>query len=329
MSLFANPSMEQIAPEELRALQEKRLQKQLRWAAEKSAHYREAFAERGMNGQSLKELKETGVLQALPLLSAADFAGRKSFDFLTMPLSSLLRISQMRVASGEGEPFVHFATNGDIAHRIELVTRSLVACGLHNASLAAVLGDGADSRIMDVHYALEFIGAATMMLGTEPERWAEQMDLVTPETLIGTPERLLALDDALLQRGSGLSELPLSRIIFLHESAPGAELAASLQAMTSARVYHMLALPELGTAALFLPCEPGELAFHLQEDFVLGEVIDPQTGEPAETAGELVLTTLLAEAMPLVRLRTGLYVEPIPAPCTCGRSMRRFRLVLP
>jgi len=182
---------------------------------------------------------------------------------------------------------------------------------------------------MDVHYALEFIGAATMMLGTEPERWAEQLDLVTPETLIGTPERLLALDDALLQRGSGLSELPLSRIIFLHESAPSAELAASLQAMTSARVYHMLALPELGTAAPFLPCEPGELAFHLQEDFVLGEVIDPQTGEPAEAAGELVLTTLLAEAMPLVRLRTGLYVEPIPAPCTCGRTMRRFRLVLP
>ena len=124
--MFANPSMEQIAPEELRALQEKRLQKQLRWAAEKSAHYREAFAERGMNGQSLKELKETGALQALPLLSAADFAGRKSFDFLTMPLSSLLRISQMRAASGEGAPFVHFATNGDIAHRIELVTRSLV-----------------------------------------------------------------------------------------------------------------------------------------------------------------------------------------------------------
>ena len=87
--------------------------------------------------------------------------------------------------------------------------------------------------------------------------------------------------------------------------------------------------PELGTAAPFLPCEPGELAFHLQEDFVLGEVIDPQTGEPAEAAGELVLTTLLAEAMPLVRLRTGLYVEPIPAPCTCGRTMRRFRLVLP
>ena len=101
--MFANPSMEQIAPEELRTLQEKRLQKQLRWAAEKSAHYREAFAERGVNGQSLKELKElreTGALQALPLLSAVDFAGRKSFDFLTMPLSSLLRISQMRAASG-------------------------------------------------------------------------------------------------------------------------------------------------------------------------------------------------------------------------------------
>ena len=326
--MFANPSMEQIPSGDLQELQQKRLQKQLRWAAEKCSHYREVFAEQGVSDPARVKLKAPEVLQGLPLLQPCDFAGKRAFDFLTMPLSSLLRIAPQRTADG-GDVFVHFATNGDLAHRIELVTRCLVACGLHNASLACVLGDGADSRIMDVHYALEFIGAATMMLGTEPERWAEQLDLVTPETLIGTPERLLALDDALLQRGSGLSELPLSRIIFLHESAPSAELAASLQAMTSAKVYHMLALPELGTAAPFLPCEPGELAFHLQEDFVLGEVIDPQTGESAEAAGELVLTTLLAEAMPLVRLRTRLYVEPRPAPSPCGRTQRRFRLVLP
>lgn len=324
--MFANPSMEQIAPARLREIQQERLPKALRWASEKCAHYRESFAARGLTGNALKELKAAEDLQALPLLRPEEMAGQRAFDFLTMPLSSLLRISCMK-AGGE-EEFVHFLTNGDIAHNIEQVTRSLVACGLHNATLAAVLGDGADSRLMDVHYALEFIGAATMMLGAEPKSWPEKLAIVTPETLIGTPERILALDDALLERGSGLSELPLARILCLHTAVPAASTVASLNAMTSAKVYHMLALPELGTAAPFLPCEPGELTFHLQEDYALGEVIDPQTAEPSGSSGELVLTTLAAEAMPLVRLRTGLLVEPIPAPCACGRTLRRFRVVL-
>ena len=324
--MFANPSMEQIAPARLREVQQERLPKALRWASEKCAHYRESFAARGLTGNALKEMKEAEDLQALPLLRPEEMAGQRAFDFLTMPLSSLLRISCMK-AGGE-EEFVHFLTNGDIAHNIEQVTRSLVACGLHNATLAAVLGDGADSRLMDVHYALEFIGAATMMLGAEPQSWPEKLAIVTPETLIGTPERILALDDALLEHGSGLSELPLARILCLHTAVPAASTVASLNAMTSAKVYHMLALPELGTAAPFLPCEPGKLTFHLQEDYALGEVVDPQTAEPSGSSGELVLTTLAAEAMPLVRLHTGLLVEPIPAPCACGRTLRRFRVVL-
>lgn len=140
--MFANPSMEQIAPARLREIQQERLPKALRWAAEKCAHYRESFAARGLTGNALKELKAAEDLQALPLLRPEEMAGQRAFDFLTMPLSSLLRISCMKAAGGE-EEFVHFATNGDIAHNIEQVTRSLVACGLHNATLAAVLGDGA------------------------------------------------------------------------------------------------------------------------------------------------------------------------------------------
>lgn len=140
--MFANPSMEQIAPARLQELQRERLPKTLRWAAEKCAHYRESFAARGLTGNALKELKAAEDLQALPLVRPEEMAGQRAFDFLTMPLSSLLRISCMKAAGGE-EEFVHFATNGDIAHNIEQVTRSLVACGLHNATLAAVLGDGA------------------------------------------------------------------------------------------------------------------------------------------------------------------------------------------
>ena len=66
--MFANPSMEQIAPARLQELQRERLPKALRWAAEKCAHYRESFAARGLTGNALKELKAAEDLQALPLV---------------------------------------------------------------------------------------------------------------------------------------------------------------------------------------------------------------------------------------------------------------------
>lgn len=324
--MFANPSVEQISAEALRELQLTRLQKQLRWAGEKCSHYRESFAEAGV---SAKEVQELDALQNFPLLPREALQGKKAFDFLTMPLSSLLRISYMQECHEDEEKlFVHFATNGDIAHHVEQMTRSLVACGLHNAALVGILGDGADSRLMDIHYASEFIGAAVTMFGQDKEKWPQMLDFVTPETLIGTPKRLAELDDILQQKGSGLSELPLSRIICLHTSVPSSSLVTSVNDMVSAKVYHMLALPFLGTAAPFLPCEPSELTFHLQEDYTLAELIDPATKKTSAGSGELVLTSLAAEAMPVIRLCTGLMVEPAAGPCSCGRTHRRFRLLV-
>ncbi len=327
--MFANPAIEQISAEALHELQGKRLKKELRWGGEKCSYYRERFAEFGVSVGDLQDLCD---LQNFPLLKKEELQGKKAFDFLTMPLSSLLRISYMKIdeESGEdGEGFIHFATNGDIAHHVEQMTRSLVACGLHNASLMAVLGDGADSRLMDLHYASEFLGAAVTMLGADKRLWPAMLASVPAETIAGTPKRLAELDDILGQTGSGLSELPLTRIICLHTEVPSANLVTSVQEMTAAKVYHMLALPEIGTAAPFLPCEPAAMTFHLQEDYALAEVIDPATQKiAADGCGELVLTSLAAEAMPILRLRTGLQVESLPAPCSCGRTQKRFRLVL-
>ncbi|WP_302489843.1 phenylacetate--CoA ligase family protein [uncultured Mitsuokella sp.] len=323
--MFANPSVEQISAEALRELQLTRLQKQLRWAGEKCSHYRESFAEAGV---SAKEVQELDALQNFPLLPRGVLQGKNAFDFLTMPLSSLLRISYMHSGQDEDNVFVHFATNGDIAHHVEQMTRSLVACGLHNAALVGILGDGADSRLMDIHYASEFIGAAVTMLGQDKKKWPQMLDFVTPETLIGTPKRLAELDDILQQKGSGLSELPLARIICLHASVPSSSLVTSVNDLAPAKVYHMLALPFLGTAAPFLPCEPSKFIFHLQEDYTMAEIIDPATKKPSAGSGELVLTSLAAEAMPVIRLCTGLMVEPAAGPCSCGRTHRRFRLLV-
>ena len=263
-------------------------------------------------------MQELDALQNFPLLPRGGLQGKNAFDFLTMPLSSLLRISYMHSGQDEDNVFVHFATNGDIAHHVEQMTRSLVACGLHNAALVGILGDGADSRLMDIHYASEFIGAAVTMLGQDKKKWPQVLDFVTPETLIGTPKRLAELDDILQQKG----------IICLHASVPSSSLVTSVNDLAPAKVYHMLALPLLGTAAPFLPCEPSKLVFHLQEDYTMAEIIDPATKKPSAGSGELVLTSLAAEAMPVIRLCTGLMVEPAAGPCSCGRTHRRFRLLV-
>lgn len=102
--MFANPSVEQISAEALRELQLTRLQKQLRWAGEKCSHYRESFAEAGV---SAKEVQELDALQNFPLLPRGVLQGKNAFDFLTMPLSSLLRISYMHSGQDEDNVFVH------------------------------------------------------------------------------------------------------------------------------------------------------------------------------------------------------------------------------
>ena len=85
-----------------------------------------------------------------------------------MPLSSMLRLSAL---PGDMGLLTRLYTNGDIAHDIELVTRCLVAAGLHRASVAGWLGNGSDSRLLDLQYGLEFVGATVVAMGDCSAAW--------------------------------------------------------------------------------------------------------------------------------------------------------------
>lgn len=317
--MFANPQVETMDRAQLLLLQGQKLSKAVRWAQEKTAFFHESLARQGVSYTDIETAED---IRKLPFLTFNQLHAVPMLDFSTMPLSSMLRLSALRGRKGA---LTRLYTNGDIAHDIELVTRCLVSAGLHRAAVAGWLGSGADSRLLDIQYGLEFVGAAVVPMGDDCSAWQPLLEGSHLDTLAGAPARIRELENVLAAGGEDLSAYPVNRLILLHDSAASA-LAPLPKAWSSLKIYHLLALPEFGTPGIFLPCEAGRLAFHVAEDLYLAEILKADGSEAAAgETGELVLTSLEAQAMQLLRLRTGLMVRKLGA-CACGRTGLRVEL---
>ena len=246
--MFADSQMEKIRREELEILQLERLKKIVAWAYEKSLFYQKSFRKHNVKPEDIQTLAD---VDKLPLLTKEDFRGNES-DFLTLPLSSVLRVSQF-------DGVTKFYTRGDIRNNVEMLIRSFMAANILRGSIVGIAGDLSDGRLLDALYALESIGA-TVVFGKN----------FGVDMTVRITENFLTYKD-----------------------------------------FKLFAPPEIGHAGLFCSCEFGR---HVQEDNFLIETLD----------GELVITTLTAQAMPLIRYRTGQAVKTIDVPCPCGRTFTRI-----
>lgn len=317
--MYANQQMEQLNREQLASLQLDCLKKQLRWAQEKSVFYRAHFARAGVSYEQLKTLAD---LHRFPFLEHdAPWHGSR-LDFLTMPFSSLLRYALVREPSRE---FATFYTNGDIAHNVEMMARALVAAGVHCASVAAVLGDLADSRLLDVQYALEALGATVVPMGTDYRQWLLLMEQIGADTLVAPQPLVMQLIIHLQAAGKDISDYALARVLCINVNSIQNPMQRHIEARTKLPVCNLYAPTELGTAGLLYSCEAGR-GQHIAEDYFYPELIAFGSDTPVtenNQMGELVITTLRAEAMPLIRYRTGQAVSLTDAPCACGRTLAR------
>ena len=314
--MYANPQIEQMGREDMEALQLARLKKTLKWALEKSRFYQEKLA-----GCQIAELESLDDIRRLPFTNFAELLKKPKLEFLTMPMSSVLRISlqhhPMEVAK--------LYSNGDIAHTVEMMSRILVADGVNQTSTAGILGDLSDSRLLDIHYALELLGAASVPLGTDFHRAVALMELSQLDTLITTPQLAMQLIIQTQTMGKDIGEYPLQRIFCLNEALLN-PLRRHLEERTGARVYDLFSSVELGTAAMLFPCT-ADFGMHVQEDYFYPEIIEFSSEciiKDSSKMGELVVTTLGAEAMPLIRYRTGQAVMRVDTPCPCGRTLLRI-----
>lgn len=316
--MIANPAIEQMSREDMSELQLRKLQKRIEWAMEKSAFYYRKFTDAGVGSKDIKSLED---MAKLPFTTLDELQNVSIYNLLTLPLSAVLRISRL----GYNNSFIKMYTSGDLAYQIEMMTRVLVAQGLNSAAVAGLLGEASDSRLMDVQYALENMGVTVVLLGNNPENIRELMTTCHVDVLISDFKQVMQLVVMLQANNISADDLFLPKIICMEEGLQNPNhfyIEQRLQAET-AMVYNS---PALGCGGIMFPCQEGE-GFHIQEDYFYPEVVEYGTDrvitEPHK-AGELVLTPLSAEAMPIFRYRTGQVVMRLDEPCPCGRTLTRL-----
>lgn len=314
--MIANPKMECMNRETLENLQFERLKKTVQWVQGKTELYRELFRAKGVSALTLKTKED---FQKFPWTTEGDLTDFHPMDRLTLPLASVLRASLLKGSRGTDW---HFYTNGDIARNVELTTRALVAAGINNASMVGIVGEMSDSRVLDLQYGLEVLGALVLPMGGTEDGWFGVLNDFSIDTLVGPSSEVCQLLWALRESGKSAADYGIRNVIFLQDRP--ADLSKEAEGV---RTKAFLAPLAAGSAAVFYPCEEDE-GFYVQEDCFLVELIDAKGNEITETGknGEIVLTSLMAEAMPLLRYRTGWQAKWLPAAQT-GRTFRRVQFV--
>ncbi len=317
--MYANPQMEQIQREELETLQLQRLQKTLKWVCEKSSFYRGPLQEAGISPQTVQQLED---IQRLPFTEAT-LVQQKAKEVLTLPMSALMRISRNEAAE---KCVLHMYTNGDIAKNIEFMTRALAAAGIMRASVVGLSGNLSDSRLLDVQYAAELLGATVVSLGPPSSKAVSLWESMGIDTLIADEQSIFTLNRILAEQEKTAIASPLLRILCLMDVLRDHSVTNQIFGR-KLRVYPLLSPLLLGGLLLF-SC--GQDGLHGAEDMYYMEIVEPGSSrviEGSDRAGELVVTTLAAEAMPVLRLRTGQCARRLPSPCACGRTQLRLELL--
>ena len=273
------------------------LLRQIKWAEEKTAFYRAAFERAGVSATSISSFADVA---RLPFWEHAKEEGADApFFMLTLPLSGLLRMSVLHDEAGLGS--IHCYTQGDVARQVQTAVDMLTACGVNRASTVLLAGDIADSRTLDLQYALDALGAAVLPCG-EAETAAQLLRAAVPDTIITWEHELPALEKY-------LGDIAVHRLITVGEHIAPQQASRALAERMGARHAHIFTLAQMG-ALIGAACTAGA-GLHLEERLFYAEVID-EAGHSSRAdgaCGQLVLSTIAAEAMPVLRYRTGLHVR--------------------
>ena len=303
-------------------MQLERLKKIIGWAYEKSRFYQQSFDKAEINPDDLKTIDD---IKKFPFLTLAELNREDSMDFLTLPLSSIIRINYVE-DSDAGINVTNFYTKSDIIKNVEMMIRCLQAAKIYRGSIVGVQGDLADSKFLDVIYALESIGVTVIPLGNDYRRWIATLENFGMDTLISTPKLAVQLVIQLQAVGKNIADYPIKKIICLNTNNIQNPLQNHIEERTGAAVYNLFAPVEIGTAGLIFQCS-NTSGHHVQEDNFLVEIADFSSDriiDDDEHMGELVITTLTAQARPLIRYRTRQAVRRMSGVCTCGRDSLRL-----
>ncbi len=319
-----DPPAETMPREQLRALQVTRLRACIARVA-KVPFYREAFERLGITWDAIKSLDD---VRRLPFTTKQDLRDHYPLGFLAVPREKVVRFHGSSGTTGK-PTFVAY-TAEDMELWSNLCARFLTAGGLQAHHVAQIaFGYGLFTGGFGLHQGVEKVGAA--IVPAAAGNTARQLLLLqdmAPDVLICTPSYALNLAEAVHKEGLDPRRLALK---FGHF---GGEPWTEAMRERIERDLDIIAFNNYGLSEIIGPGVSGECAcqrgMHLQEDHFLVECLDPATLEPVGEGepGELVITTLTKQAMPVIRYRTRDISTLDYSPCPCGRTTVRMSRVV-
>ena len=315
---------ETLSREEIEAIQLERLQETVHRVYEKVAPYRKKMDDMGVKPDDIKSLKD---LSKLPFVTKQDLRDNYPYGLFAVPKEELLRI---HASSGTtGKPTVVGYTKGDMDVWTECVSRIACAGGATSTDFAQIcFGYGMFTGALGLHYGLENIGATIIPSSTgNSEKQLMYMKDFGTTLLVATPSYALRLAEVAREIG-----IDVKKDLKVKIGLVGSELLTDAMREEMHRYWgdDMIITSNYGMSELMGPGVSGECEYlngmHINEDFFIPEIIDPETGEvlPVGEKGELVITCIKKEALPLIRYRTRDITRLMYEPCECGRTTCRM-----
>ena len=312
---------EQMARDQMREIQLERLKKIVKYAYERVPFYKKKFDEIGLLPEDIKTLED---IKKIPYTTKADLRDNYPYGLLAVPMDDIVRV---HASSGtSGKPTVVAYTKNDLDMWSDCMARLIVAAGGRKSDIVQIsFGYGLFTGALGLHQGWEKIGATVIPASSgNTERQVMLMKDLGATALVATPSYGLYISEVVEKMGIKKEDLKL-RIGLFGSEASSPEMHKELQDKLG-----LFPTDNYGLSEIIGPGVAGECEFkcgmHINEDHFYPEIIDKETLQPIEDGewGELVITTLTKEGLPMLRYRTKDITRLIKDKCQCGRTTVRM-----
>ena len=321
MSEMFDRKIETIDRNDLKALQLERLKKIVEYAYNRVPFYKKKFDDAKLKPSDIKTLKD---IERIPFTTKTDLRDNYPYGLLAVPMDDIVRV---HASSGtSGKPTVVAYTRNDLDMWSDCMARLIMAAGGTSKDIVQIsFGYGLFTGALGLHQGWEKIGATVIPASSgNTERQVMLLKDLRATALVSTPSYALYIAEVMERMGIKKEELALRLGLFGSE-ASSVEMHKELQERLG-----VLPTDNYGLSEIIGPGVSGECTYkcgmHINEDHFLCEILKEGTLEPINEGeyGELVITTLTKEGLPMIRYRTKDITKITTEPCKCGRTLARM-----
>ncbi|MBE5885929.1 MAG: phenylacetate--CoA ligase [Lachnospiraceae bacterium] len=318
MAKYFQPEIECASLDEMRAIQNEKLVKQVKHVYENVEYYRNLMDEKGVKPEDVQSIDD---LHKLPFLTKADLRDAYPYGLLGADLKDCVRIHS--TSGTTGRRVVAFYTQNDIDMWDDCCARAITAAGGTNEDVCQVAyGYGLFTGGFGLNGGSQKVGCLTLPMSSgNTERQIQFMQDLHSTIICCTPSYAAYIGETVKEMGLKPEDLDLKAGIFGAEPWTE-EMRRDIEKSLGIKAYDIYGLTESTGPGVAFECEE-QTGMHINEDHFLAEIIDPETGEvlPEGSKGELVFTNLDKEGFPLLRYRTRDICILSRKKCSCGRTL--------